>query len=98
MVEELGSDVHALFPVDAPPVTAERLDVAPTEASLLSEAQSLFTARLDARTSARPGAPLKARVDPERFHFFDPRDGRQPLRRAAEPDEAPAPLPELAAR
>src|SRR6185503_12174279 len=59
VVEELGSEVHALFPVKAPPVTAERLDVAPTEASLLSEAHSLFTARLDARSQTRPGSPLK---------------------------------------
>jgi multiple sugar transport system ATP-binding protein len=99
VVEELGSEVHALFPVQAPPVTAERLDVAPTEASLLSDAQSLFTARLDARTSARPGAPLRVSVDPERFHFFDPETGENLFAAAAKPGEAPAPpLPELAAR
>ena len=98
VVEELGSEVHALFPVHAPPVTAERLDVAPTEASLLSQAQSLFTARLDARTGARPGAPLRVSVDPERFHFFDPETGENLVAAAAEPGEAPAPLPELAAR
>jgi multiple sugar transport system ATP-binding protein len=97
VVEELGSEVHALFPVQAPPVTAERLDVAPTEASLLSQAQSLFTARLDARTGARPGAPLRVSVDPDRFHFFDPETGEN-LFAGAEPGEAPAPLPELVAR
>jgi len=99
VVEELGSEVHALFPVQAPPVTAERLDVAPTEASLLSEAHSLFTARLDARTSARPGAPLRVSVDPERFHFFDPETGDNLFTAGGESAEAPAPpLPELAAR
>ncbi len=98
VVEELGSEVHALFPVHAPPVTAERLDVAPTEASLLSAAQSLFTARLDARTGAGPGAPLKISVDPDRFHFFDPVTGENLFAVAAEPGEAAAPLPELAAR
>jgi multiple sugar transport system ATP-binding protein len=98
VVEELGSEVHALFPVKAPPVTAERLDVAPTEASLLSEAQSLFTARLDARTSARPGAPLRVAVDPERFHFFDPETGENIFAADAADAESPAPLPELAAR
>jgi hypothetical protein len=90
--------VHALFPVEAPPVTAERLDVAPTEASLLPEAQSLFTARLDARTQARPGSPLRVAVDPERFHYFHPETGDNLLAVAAEPGESPAPLPELAAR
>jgi multiple sugar transport system ATP-binding protein len=98
VVEELGAEVHVLFPVDAPAVTAESLDVAPTEASLLPEAQSLFTARLDARTTARAGAPLKVAVDPERFHFFDPQTGENLLAVAAEPGESTAPLPELAAR
>jgi multiple sugar transport system ATP-binding protein len=98
VVEELGAEVHALFPVKAPPVTAERLDVAPTEASLLLEAHSLFTARLDARTSARPGAPLTVAVDPERFHFFDPETGENLIAADAAGAESPAPLPELAAR
>ena len=98
VVEELGAEVHALFPVKAPPVTAERLDVAPTEASLLLEAHSLFTARLDARTSARPGAPLRVAVDPERFHFFDPETGENLIAADAAGAESPAPLPELAAR
>jgi multiple sugar transport system ATP-binding protein len=98
VVEELGSEVHALFPVQAPPVTAERLDVAPTEASLLTDAHSLFTARLDARTSARSGAPLRVTVDPERFHFFDPETGDNLFTAGTESAEAPPPLPELAAR
>jgi multiple sugar transport system ATP-binding protein len=97
VVEELGSEVHALFPVKAPPVTAERLDVAPTEASLLLEEHSLFTARLDARTRARPGTPLKVAVDPERFHFFDPETGEN-LSAGAADVGSPAPVPELAAR
>jgi multiple sugar transport system ATP-binding protein len=97
VVEELGSEVHALFPVKAPPVTAERLDVAPTEASLLLEEHSLFTARLDARTTARPGAPLTVAVDPERFHFFDPETGAN-LFAAVAAEAEPAPQPELAAR
>jgi hypothetical protein len=79
------------------PVTAERLDVAPTEASLLLEEHSLFTARLDARTRARPGTPLKVAVDPERFHFFDPETGEN-LSAGAADVGSPAPVPELAAR
>jgi multiple sugar transport system ATP-binding protein len=98
VVEELGSEVHALFPVSAPAVTAERLDVAPTEASLLPEAQSLFTARLDARSTARPGAPLVVAVDPDRFHFFDPATGENLSAAAAETTDAVPEVPELAAR
>jgi multiple sugar transport system ATP-binding protein len=98
VVEELGSEVHALFPVSAPAVTAERLDVAPTEASLLPEAQSLFTARLDARTTARPGSPLVVAVDPDRFHFFDPATGENLSAAAAPSADAVPEVPELAAR
>jgi multiple sugar transport system ATP-binding protein len=98
VVEELGSEVHALFPVDAPAVTAERLDVAPTEASLLLEAQSRFTARLGARTTARAGAPLVVAVDPDRFHFFDPETGENLRAADAQPAEPAPELPELAAR
>jgi multiple sugar transport system ATP-binding protein len=98
VVEELGSEMHALFPVDAPAVTAESLDVAPTEASLLLEAQSRFTARLDARTTARAGTPLVVAIDPDRFHFFDPETGENLLTAAALQAEPAPELPELAAR
>jgi multiple sugar transport system ATP-binding protein len=98
VVEELGSEVHALFPVDAPAVTAESHDLAPTEGSLLPEVKSLFTARLDARTRARPGARLTVAVDPERFHFFDPETGENLLIGNADKEETLPPLPELAAR
>jgi len=36
---------------------------------------SLFTARVDPGTSARPGAPLQLAVDPSRFHYFDSETG-----------------------
>jgi multiple sugar transport system ATP-binding protein len=34
-----------------------------------------FCARVDARTSARPGKAMRLSVDPGRFHFFDPATG-----------------------
>jgi multiple sugar transport system ATP-binding protein len=98
VVEELGSEVHALFAVDALAVTAENLDLAPPEGSLLPEVKSLFTARLDARTRARPGARLTVAVDPERFHFFDPETGENLLAPSGRQKETLPPLPELAAR
>jgi multiple sugar transport system ATP-binding protein len=95
VVEELGSDAHALFPVDAPSITAESLE-APVEATfLLPEAQSLFTARIDPRTSGKPGARIELAVDPERFHFFDPVTGES-LIQAPSPNLDP--VPEYAAR
>jgi multiple sugar transport system ATP-binding protein len=76
VVEELGSDSHVFFEVDAPPVTAELLEAAEEDQTgLLRSDLALFTARVDARTSARPGADLRLAVDPARFHFFDPQTG-----------------------
>jgi multiple sugar transport system ATP-binding protein len=76
VVEELGSDAHVFFNVDAPPVTAELLEAADEDqAGLLRSELALFTARVDARTRARPGADLRLAVDPARFHFFDPQTG-----------------------
>jgi multiple sugar transport system ATP-binding protein len=93
VLEELGSDVHVLFPVDAPPVTAESLEATEEAALLLAERQSLFTARIDARTRGRAGGRLTLAIDPERFHFFDAASGASLLVGArAEP------VPELAAR
>jgi multiple sugar transport system ATP-binding protein len=74
VVEELGSDAHVFFEVDAAPITAEVLESV-TEGGLLPTDRALFTARVDARTAARVGAPLELAVDPARFQFFDPESG-----------------------
>jgi multiple sugar transport system ATP-binding protein len=94
VLEELGSDVHVLFAVEAPPVTAESLEAAEEAALLLAETQSLFTARIDARTTGRAGGRLLLAVDPDRFHFFDSASGNTLLAAAARADE----VPELAVR
>ncbi|MBI2237515.1 MAG: ATP-binding cassette domain-containing protein [Actinobacteria bacterium] len=83
VTEELGSEVNVLFAVDAPPVTAEAAMVAITEESaeetplplIAGRGQSVFCARVDARTKCRPGARIRLSVDPRRFHFFDPETG-----------------------
>jgi multiple sugar transport system ATP-binding protein len=75
VLEELGSDAHVFFPVDAPRISSEGLQAADDDAALLAEEQSLFNARVDARTEARVGGRLRLAVDPERFHFFDPETG-----------------------
>jgi multiple sugar transport system ATP-binding protein len=74
VVEDLGSDAHVFFHVDAPPITAEILESA-ADSSLLTADRALFTARVDPRSSARPGRGLSLAVDPSRFHFFDPESG-----------------------
>jgi multiple sugar transport system ATP-binding protein len=94
VLEDLGSDAHALFTVDAPAITAESLEAAAEANLLLPDAQSLFTARLDPRTSGRAGQRLELAIDPERFHFFDPVSGDSLLPGSRTTD----PVPELVAR
>ena len=74
MLEELGSDAHVFFTVEAPQVTAEVLESA-SEQGLLPGQGALFTARVDARTAARMGGTLELAVDPARFHYYDPVTG-----------------------
>jgi multiple sugar transport system ATP-binding protein len=78
VVEELGSDSHVFFQVDAPPITSETLE-ADDRATLLADEQALFNARVPPGTSARVGDPLSLTVDPARFHFFDPATGESLL-------------------
>src|SRR5207247_7943839 len=59
VLEELGSDAFVFFHVAAPRVTIESRVAAEDEASLLVEEDSFFTARVEATTSARVGAPLQ---------------------------------------
>jgi multiple sugar transport system ATP-binding protein len=76
VAEELGSDAHLLFPVEAQPVTAELLEAAEADqAGLLVSDSALITARVDARTRARAGTSVRLAVDPGRFHFFEPETG-----------------------
>ena len=91
VAEELGSDAHLLFPVEAQPVTAELLEAAEADqAGLLVTDSALFTARVDARTRARAGATVRLAVDPGRFHFFDPDTGASLRPQAVAEAVAPA--------
>jgi multiple sugar transport system ATP-binding protein len=82
VTEELGSEVNVLFTIDAPPIeTEETIAAADTAAEetaipLMADGRkSIFCARVDARTQARPGGKVRLSVDPARFHFFDPETG-----------------------
>jgi len=90
VTEELGSEVNILFPVDAPPVATEETKAATDETGeelLLAaeEPRCVFCARVDARTSCKPGGTIKLSLDPARFHFFDKETGRaiEPARAAS---------------
>jgi multiple sugar transport system ATP-binding protein len=74
VIEELGSDAHVIFPVDAPRFDVdERL--AQTEEALLAPESAMFNARVHADTAARPGRPLRLAVEPRGFQYFDPESG-----------------------
>jgi multiple sugar transport system ATP-binding protein len=91
VVEELGADVHVFFPVDAVP--ASEAKAASGQAELLVGEGTLFTARLEPRTTVRVGDHVRLAVDPAHFHFFDPVGGRSLVRAPTaepEPELAPA--------
>jgi multiple sugar transport system ATP-binding protein len=95
VVEELGSDAHVIFPVEAPRVTVEAGPAEDDDAILLAQEHALFSARIDPRTDAHAGRRLTLAVDPTRFHFFDAETGMSLLAKARRAHEQ-APHRELA--
>jgi multiple sugar transport system ATP-binding protein len=85
VVEELGADTHVLFSVAAPRVEASEVrEAAGDEDTELATVEgSLFTARVDPGTAAKPRTSLRLAVDPSRFHYFDAETGLR-----FEPDRA----------
>jgi len=92
VLEELGSDSHAFFHVDAKRISAESVEAAGAdEATLVVEPRALVNARVDPRTQARVGGRLVLAVDPSRLHFFDTGTGASLLAHA--PVRAPDAVP-----
>jgi multiple sugar transport system ATP-binding protein len=92
VLEELGSDAHVFFHVDAPPILPDVLEVEGEDQAELVVAQSaLLNARVDARTTGRVGRPLRLVVDPARFHFFDPESGASLLEHRSRRLQDPVP-------
>jgi len=80
VTEDLGSEMHVLFTVEAPPVEVEGVEEDPEAAAtpiplVAAKGTSVFTAAVDSRTAARPGRQARLSVNPARFHFFDPQTG-----------------------
>jgi multiple sugar transport system ATP-binding protein len=76
VTENLGSEVNVLFAVDAPPVASDVIAATIDEPdadsfAFLDEGTTMFCARVDARSSVRPGGNVRLSVDPSRFYFFD---------------------------
>jgi len=82
VTEELGTEIHVIFTIDAPPVehhsitsAAETREEEDEAVAVLSGGKSLWTARVSSRSGARAGQPLELAVDTSRLHFFDPASG-----------------------
>jgi multiple sugar transport system ATP-binding protein len=81
VIEALGSEIHAIFFIDAPPVDHKDIaDLGPEEEEdesgiPLHEGKSLWTARVNARSSVRAGDRIELGVDTSNMHFFDPDSG-----------------------
>ena len=77
VTEGLGTEIHAIFTIDAPPVEHASITSAADrgddddESFALVGGKSLWTARVSSRSAVRPGAPLQLAVDTSRLHFFD---------------------------
>jgi multiple sugar transport system ATP-binding protein len=81
VIEALGSEIHVIFAIDAPPVAHKDVaDLGPQgeddeSAIPLHEGKSLWTARVSARSSVRAGDRIELGVDTRNMHFFDPDSG-----------------------
>jgi multiple sugar transport system ATP-binding protein len=91
VLEQLGADTYAFFRVDARRPDVD-LGTDADDASLLPEQTTLFTARVDPRSTARQGSAAQLAVDPRGFHFFDVETGAalgSAPENAAEPEHVP---------
>src|SRR5438094_1052047 len=75
VVEELGSEAHVFFPVDAKRIGLDTGLTEDDEGTFLAQEEALFSARINPRVNAAVGRPLTLAVDPARFHFFDVESG-----------------------
>jgi multiple sugar transport system ATP-binding protein len=98
VTEKLGSEVDVIFPVKSPPVQHEvmvaQFDKAakdsppaggkPSQPSaLVGAGESLWTARVNPKTSARPGRAIDLAVDTSALYWFDPDSGQAIARQSA---------------
>jgi multiple sugar transport system ATP-binding protein len=93
VTEELGSEVNVIFTVHAPAVEHDVMIAMFDKAAkdhvevrdLTGAGESRWTARVNPKTSARPGRIIDLAVDASSLYWFDPETG-QAIGRAAESD------------
>jgi multiple sugar transport system ATP-binding protein len=80
VTEELGSEIHVIFAIDAAPVEHASISDARAgedddEAIPLAGNKTMWTARVAARSSIKPGSAATLAVDTTNLQFFDPASG-----------------------
>jgi multiple sugar transport system ATP-binding protein len=80
VTEELGTEVHGIFPINARPVEHAAITSAvgheeDDTVTALAGGRSMWTARVSSRSSIRSGSAVELAVDTSRLHFFDPATG-----------------------
>jgi multiple sugar transport system ATP-binding protein len=82
VTEELGSEIHVIFTLDAMPVSHPSISEAVAAdgdadeaAVVLSGGKSLWTARVASRSGVRSGQPIELAVHASNLQFFDPDSG-----------------------
>jgi len=82
VTEELGSEIHVIFTIDAPPVEqaasaqAAAVDEKAEDVAIpLAGGKSQWTARVSARSGVRAQQPIELGVDTGNLQFFDPATG-----------------------
>jgi multiple sugar transport system ATP-binding protein len=80
VTEELGSEKHILFALDAPPVQHASLSAAVTAAAeenltAVTGDKAIWTARAAARSTIGPGQQAELAIDTSGLQFFDPQSG-----------------------
>jgi multiple sugar transport system ATP-binding protein len=79
VVEDLGAELHVIFTLDAPRVTAEAVRAAADEGDdegiLFADDRAVFTAVIDARSASSSGPEMELAIDVDRLQFFGPTTG-----------------------
>ncbi|MEM8924478.1 MAG: sn-glycerol-3-phosphate ABC transporter ATP-binding protein UgpC [Actinomycetota bacterium] len=77
LVESLGSEIIAHFPLDAEPYAIMDVEFEGDDAleAARHEGQAVYVGRFSPRSGVRIGQQIEVAVDTSRMHFFDPSSG-----------------------
>ena len=90
VLEELGSDAHVFFRVDASRVGAGLDENADEATDLVTDRRGASQCACRSPDDSRVGDPIRLALDPSRFHFFDAETGASLLVRGPALRDEPA--------